>query len=208
MVSGTEWTKYGGKSLKPDEMAHQSGRDFLPNLPDFQYHPAMIPSILWVAALSIPVSFLLTSCGSFPETSFSGTLSKPLTPRLSPTAKGVRTAPDGSAVAEVNLPPDTVFDITESFLRQNVKVTFANRTNREFEAESGTLLLVVKITALTTGKVGLSATALDHDQHQPDYQAARDLVDDILDALQTSAKTESKSGKIPFKSGSVTPRGD
>jgi len=159
--------------------------------------------ILRTAIISCLVSFLLTGCGSFP-----GTSSKPSIPRLPPTAKGVRTAPDGSAVVEVNLPPDTVFDITESFLRQNVKVTFANRTNLEFEAESGALLLVVKITVLTTGKVGLSAAALDHDRHQPDYQAARDLADDILDALQTSAKPGSKSVKIPFKSGSVTPRED
>ena len=96
------------------------------------FHPSTRLS-LPVAALAA-VAFGLAGCGSPRSPGI-----KTDRPQLPPTALGALTTPAGSASAEVTLPADMAFDITENLLRKNYRITFINHNLRRLEAETKTL---------------------------------------------------------------------
>ena len=128
---------------------------------------------------------LCGGCGTIPKTEKETSI-----PRLPPTSMGVRTNRLGTAIFEIDQPAQVVFEIAEDYLRKEFKVTFINRNLRKIDAKKKNILFMIECVGLTTGKTGLSVTALagEDEKKYPFYEAARDLADEIAKTLKASPK--------------------
>lgn len=149
-------------------------------------------SRFWPPILCLSLGCWLTSCQVLSRKN-----NEPASKRFPPTEHGVRTAADGDAVAEVDARQDRAFDVVERFLRDKLKVVFMNRRVGKLDATGRGKVFHVRLVELTTGKTGLSVTALNRDDKRPDREAARNLADEIVSALESDSKQQSVPTKRP-----------
>lgn len=117
-----------------------------------------------------------------------------------PTANGVRTLPNGSAVAEVEMAPEVMFGLMEEFLRQRDTISFINRSIWKIETKAKRRASTVSLNDLTTGKTGLTVVVMNTEEKRADPEGARRLADEIIEAIRSAPRSKPV---VPLKSSST-----
>ena len=125
--------------------------------------------------------------------------------RIPPTAKGVRTAPDGSAVLELRQPIGVAFEEVEGYLKDKMTISMINRRTFKIDANSQSRYYAFDFMPLTTGKTGVTIWASEGSNNPLDPYMARDMGDKIISFLNKPPKPETP---LPLKVGDLEPRSE